>query len=264
MDKIAFWIITYKDISNIKPMVEKISEITNFPFSIQILDNTDDDPTILESLKAIETEYKEKGVDITIHTAGKNLYWSKGMNYLDENTEFTPYVIYLCSRHITINDISGFDDMINALKDNPKAAQSGRVARCAGLYYFKAQNAPYPPPPEKFLHTFPRFLPKLEGKFSRLEIFKGGRIYTHVQGGLFAFNRQILRDVTGYDEVLVHYYSDLEMGVRLQCYGYDLVNVPTIYSAITNIEVIPKGEFKIMHSYADQKVEGAETANERP
>lgn len=246
---VDFWIIVFQDYSNIEYLVDNIRKIQDFEYCIHILDNSTS-PEPFVALQELEVKYRELGTDITIIKAPENLYWSKGMNYLITQTPNTPYIFYLCSRHITIKDISGFTDILQALQSDLSIAQAGDLVRCAGLYYFKAQNAPYRDPNSNDIHRFPHILPKLEGKFDLDTIFSNSDTQLHIQGGLFGMNRKAFIDIGGCDEALLHYYTDLELSVRFQCEGYKLQNLTSIFSSSSSMDRIPEEkQYKILHTY---------------
>jgi GT2 family glycosyltransferase len=129
---------------------------------------------------------------------GRNLMYGPAMNLAVELAT-KPYVLYLCSEHGYARDSTWAVDLLKPLVDD----DSGKIAMTGCI---RASG-----PPSDL--GFPADLPEI-----------------HVQGGVFAARRDVLRAFPYPAEVYTHLGSDMYVCFQLMAAGFDLVDVPTIRS----------------------------------
>jgi GT2 family glycosyltransferase len=129
---------------------------------------------------------------------GRNLMYGPAMNLAVELAT-KPYVLYLCTEHGYARDPTWPLDLLKPLVDDyaGKIAMTGCI-RSSG-------------PPTNL--GFPADLPEI-----------------HVQGGVFAARRDVLRAFPYPTEVYPHLGSDVYECFQLMAAGFQLVDVPTIRS----------------------------------
>lgn len=247
---IDFWLITYKKIGRLPHILEALRK-SPIPYKITVLDNSCDEEFVNNELRPLLTEADD------LIVSSQNLMCCAGSQHL-LNVTHAPFIGYVCVNHTFINDPSWVVDCYNGMQQDPQIAMCGCVRPTAGLYAYKAHWSH--PNPQAF---FPYTLPKLEGSFTREQVFDLANTQIHVQGGMWFGRRSALQQVGGFETALPHLFMDVEISVRLQCYGYMLGHVPSIYSSHVSTDVVDNpGQYKLVHMYDQPKP--AEVPNGNP
>jgi len=236
---VDLWIIAFKDIGQLP---ETLFQLRKSPVShkINVLDNSTD-PVVETALRGILSDEDELFVSDT------NLKCCGGSQYLLEHTS-APYIAYVCSKHLEINDPTWITDALDVLDSDPRMALVGCLRPIPGFHYYRAY---WGARPETGV-VFPSYLPKLEGAFSREYIADRANTQVHVQGGAWVAKREALLECDGFETALPHLFMDVELGVRLQCHGWKLGNVPSMYSEAVASVATPDSVFstcKLVHYY---------------
>lgn len=235
--KVDFWIITYKNISKVPDLLNSFRACT-LPYTVHIFDNSCD-PNVEKEIRDLTLPGE------MLHVSSENLFCCKASQLLLQLSS-SPYIAYLCVAHTEVNDPTWILDAVSVLESDPKIALAGHVRGMSGLYYYQS-IATGQPSEQK---PIPDFLPLLEGHFSRTEIIEGADHHIHVQGGAWVARREALLACGGFETKIKHLFMDVELAVRLQCYGWKLAQVPSMYSEYWGGNATPNHkDFKLAHVY---------------
>jgi GT2 family glycosyltransferase len=239
MADIEVWLITYKDLSNLPHLLENLYKVPDV--SVAVVDNS-----VSEDTKA-QIQGLLRGKDRS-YFPERNLFCCRASQYLLETTT-AHYCIYLCAPHVHIYDPSFVDDCVRVL-DAGMVGLAGDVVVYPGLFYYQSSwsLARFPSDHPSY---FPDPMPKLEGQFSLPEIYEKADTRIHVQGGLWAAKPDILKEVGGFDTAFVHKFMDIELSVRVQCYGYTLARVDSVKSDYRSDKPTTSEAYKAVHKYSD-------------
>ena len=237
---VDYWLITYKKIGRLPHLLEQLRK-SPVPYKITVLDNSTDEAFVNNEVRPLLQE----GEDLLV--SPQNLMCCAGSQHLLNVTK-APFIGYLCANHTEINDPTWVLDCLYGMQNDPQIAMCGCVKPTAGLYAYKAHWSH--PNPQAF---FPYTLPKLEANFTREQIFELANTQIHVQGGMWFGRRDALRQIGGFETALPHLFMDVEIAIRLQCYGFMLGHVPSIYSSHVASEAVPNHrDFKLCHYYYEK------------
>jgi GT2 family glycosyltransferase len=163
------------------------------------------DALITAEVEGIHTRYQWQ--------LGNNLLYGPAINAAVKLAT-RPYLLYVCTNHGYSRDPSWATDLLTPLVDDDTrtVAMTGCL-QAAG-------------PPEN--HGFPASLPQI-----------------HVQGGVFAARRDVLRAFPYPDGEYAHWGADIHECFALMHAGFHLVNVPTITSVWR--QAAGNGHWKYIH-----------------
>jgi GT2 family glycosyltransferase len=148
------------------------------------------DALITAEIDGIRTRYQWQ--------LGNNLWYGPAMNAAI-NLASRPYLLYVCTNHGFSRDPSWAMDLLTPLvQDDTRTVAMTGCLQAAG-------------PPEA--HGFPATLPQI-----------------HVQGGVFAARRDVLRAFPYPDGEYAHWGADIHVCFTLMNAGFTLVDVPTVRS----------------------------------
>jgi GT2 family glycosyltransferase len=236
---VDFWLITYKKLDRMPHLLEQI-RACGIPHRIHVWDNSCDEGALVQLRSLLHPE------DM-LYTSGENLYCCRASQELLRRTS-APYIAYLCSVHTEINKPSWIQDALDILNTDPKMAMVGHLREMAGLYYY--QSIAMGQPPDK--KPIPEHLPLLEEHFSRMAIHEEANHHIHVQGGVWVARRVALEGIGGFETSIKHIFMDVELAVRLQCYGWTLGQVPGVWSEQWAGSVTPNHkEYPLCHYYRE-------------
>lgn len=238
-NKVCFWLITYKDVSKVPALLESFRQCP-LPHDVRILDNSCD-PTVESQLR----EMVHPGENLTV--SNENFYCCGGSQALLQVTD-APIIAYLCSTHTEINDPTWIEDAVSILDSDPKMGMVGHLREMAGLYYYQSVATGQPDASK----PIPGYLPLLEGRFDRMAIFEEANHHIHVQGGAWVARREALLDIGGFETKIRHLFMDVELSIRLQCYGWKLGQAPTMFSEYWAGHSTPNHrDYKLAHFYRE-------------
>jgi hypothetical protein len=236
---VDFWLVTYKKLDRIPSLLEQIRSC-GIPYKISVWDNSCDE-SVAERLSSLMHP------EDTLYVSAQNLYCCGASQQLLERTS-APFIAYLCSIHTEINRPSWIQDALDVLNSDPKMALVGHVREQAGLYYYQSVATGQPPSQK----PIPDYLPLLEGHFDRMAIHEEANHHIHVQGGAWVARRSALEQIGGFETTIKHLFLDVELAVRLQCYGWKLGQVPGVWSEQWAGSVTPNHrEYSLCHYYRE-------------
>lgn len=238
---LEFWMVTYQDLSNFRRILPRLQEVDGA--TVAVVDNSCNESTKSEILNLLRPQDRAYFPD-------RNLYCCLASQYLLDTCQ-SEFCAYLCAPHVQINDPTWVDDALRVLEDR-RIGIAGDVIRYPGFFYYQSSwsLAGFPEGHPSF---FPNPSPKLEGRFSLQEIFELSDTQAHVQGGIWVSRTETLKNVGGFDTSYTHRFMDIELSVRIQCYGYRLGQVDSVKadyrSDITSIDT--KKTYKAIHIYGN-------------
>lgn len=237
--RVEFWLITYHNLTKVESLLNRF-RACSVPYLIKIFDNSCD-ASAEQSLRSILRPGE------MLYVSPENLYCCGASQALLQ-TATAPYIAYTCAAHTEINDPRWIVHALDVMEQDPKIAMAGHLREMSGLYYYQALATGQPNDKK----PIPDFLPLLEGHFSRTEIFENADHHIHVQGGAWVARRAALIACGGFETSIKHTFMDVELSVRLQCYGWKLAQVPGMYSEFWGGRPTPNhAQYEICHYYRE-------------
>jgi glycosyltransferase involved in cell wall biosynthesis len=174
-----------------RDLIPTIHAHPDWKFQFVIVDNSDlDNKSTCQVLCDNDIEY------VYLYP-GNNIMYGPAMNLALESCKY-PYVIYVCSNHGRMYDVTWIDDLLYPMIEDEKVAMTGS-------FYPSCSPVDMGFPPE---------LPPI-----------------HIQGGLFGAKTAILQAFPySLDQRWVHWGSDLYQSFQLLNTGFLLKDVPSIKS----------------------------------
>jgi len=238
---VDLWLIIYKDTSKLEYLLDSL-RATPIPYHISILDNSCDKGIADQITLMLQDDVSE-----TLYISDKNLMCGGGSNFLLGKST-APIISYLCAHHTEINHPSWITDAVALLDSDPKLGMVGPLVPVPGLFFYKAlyggNRSPH--------YIFPDHLPMLEDNFTREEIFEKANTQIHIQGGAWVARREALLSCGGFEPALPHYFMDVEIATRIQCHGWTLGNVPSMFSEYWGGRATPNHrDYALCHFYRE-------------
>jgi glycosyltransferase involved in cell wall biosynthesis len=199
-------LVTFNDTAAIQEVIARLCRFTKTPFQLYIVDNASEQDT-LEYLRSVETAHD----NVRVLPQKENLFVGPGTNKgIEAGT--SPFIFYMCSREGYVLSEGWDKRILDYMEDHPEVGLAGTL----GYSPSYLTGADYI---EK-LEPFPRFRnPDFAAK-------NRGRIFKHVQGGMFAIRRSMFESIGGFSEAVPHNHTDVEYSYYAESCGWQLGQIP--------------------------------------
>lgn len=198
-------LVSWNNLLQAREVLRRLYENTDLPFHLSICDNGSG-PEALAHLLSVYAARK----NFTLVLNRKNAKVGPGINIaMAEGT--SDYVIYVCGKEGMTVQPGWERAFINHLDDNPDVGQVGTL--CYSPTYLHGREYP------KALELFPQF------RHPKFALENPDRLFSHVQGGLFAIRRAASDEIGGFSDAVPHSYTDVEFSYAMEAAGWRLGQV---------------------------------------
>lgn len=203
----------YDDWEQTRDIIDRIYEHTVLPFNLIIVDNASQQ-TFRD---ALEKRYGSLP-NFNLIKLDKNVYVGPGTN-IGIDAGSSENIIYICSKEGFILQ-NGWDlRIVHEMDAHPNAAIGGYLISLPNYRNGKEYVA------------YPSFQ---EWRNKEFALNNPDRRFRHVQGGILAIRRSAYETVGGFSDAVPHNGTDIEYSYFLESHGFDLLDIPDIYSISIN------------------------------
>jgi hypothetical protein len=162
---------------------------------------------------SIFTGLQRERANVTVIDRGFNAYVGPGTNCaIDQGG--SDYIVYLCAKEGFVLQHGWERAIVDYLDSHPEVGLAGTLGYSPS--YLK--GADYP----RSIESFSKF------RNPGFAAAHPGRIFRHVQGGLFAMRRAMYDQIGGFSEAVPHAHTDVEYSYYVESCGWKLGSIPGV------------------------------------
>lgn len=193
-------------------ILSRIFKYTTPPFEVYVVDNGSE----IDFITRLEENYGDLP-NFHLIRSDRNLWCGPATNIAIEHGK-SDYILYLCSKEGYVFKRAWERELVHYMDEHPKVALAGHLVTLRDHY----DGGTY------LLH--PEF-----AKFRNQEFAKQNRRrpFAHVQGGVYILRREAYERSGGFSTLVPQGGTDIEYSYFLESCGWELGNIPNIYSKTT-------------------------------
>jgi len=230
MEQIDILLVTFDHLKDIKSVVSLVYKNTASPFRLLVADNGRK-PEIVEWLNELALEKK----NVIILENPDNKFCCLASNQLLSLVS-SKYAFYLCSYETFVLRYGWDLECLDAMEKNPQAGIGGHLSW--SKYYITGQDYIN----QKFFENFRNTWYAEQHR---------ERKFFHIQGGFYIIRVDMVRQIGGFNEGLVHSHMDVEYSYYIESCGWKLLELPQVLSihrtTRPNLEAFDLIKYSVVH-----------------